>query len=224
MKPARRLREGIEFLTELNHQIGSRETAEYLWARAMRRGRTRVILVALTDPAPIPSAVEASRDHVFRFATADEIRELRQDPALEINETNVDQLERGATRCLLQLDGDNLAGYSWVWTSKLALVIDGFYLNLPDDTIYNYKGFTPAAYRGCGFQAIRHHKVLELLADEGVTRLFGYVDHLNYRSRRGLARSGYVPVGELVIDKRRGRVEVDLRVDEGFWPGVARTP
>ena len=218
-----KLTEPFEFVTGLTRQLGPRETAKYLWARGVKRGRTRVILIALSDPAPIPKAVEASKGHDFRFATFDEIVELQKDPAMDINETNVDQLKRGMTRCLLQMDGDKLAGYTWVWTSKLSLITDGFYLNLPDDTVYNYKGYTPSEYRGFGFQAIRHHKVLELLADEGVSRLFGYVDHLNHKSRRGQARSGYVDVGELIIDhKRNGRVSVKLKVDEDFWPGVAR--
>lgn len=217
-----RLKETLTFSADLVRQIGPREAFEYARARFVKRGRTRIILIALTNPEPIPDTVEASKDHIFRFATVEELLEMQEDPVLDINDTNIDQARRGMTRCLLQLDGDKLAGYTWVWTSKLALIVDGFYLNLPDDTVYNYKGYTPNAYRGAGFQAIRHHKVLELLADEGVTRLFGYVDHLNYKSRRGQAKSGYKPVGTLVIDHRRGSVAVDLKVGEDFWPGVAR--
>ena len=147
---------------------------------------------------------------------------MQGDPELAINDTNIDQVRRGMTRCLLQMDGDKLAGYTWVWTSKLALIVDGFYLNLPDDTVYNYKGYTPPAYRGFGYQAMRHHKVLELLEPEGVKRLFGYVDHLNYRSRHGQARSGYKPVGQLLISHRRGKATAKLSLDEDFWPGIAR--
>ena len=218
-----RLTEPFEFLLGLYKQVGAQETGKYLLARTIKRGRTRVILIALSDPSPIPKAVEASKDHEFRFATVDEILELQKDPEKDINDTNVDQLRRGMTRCLLQMDGEKLAGYTWVWTNKLSLITDGFYINLPDDTVYNYKGYTPPDYRGFGFQAIRHHKVLELLADDGVTRLFGYVDHLNFKSRRGQARSGYVDVGELIIaHKRDGTVAVKMKVDEDFWPGVAR--
>jgi hypothetical protein len=216
------LRESLKFVRELEREIGPRETAEYFRSKVIKRGRTRIILIALSDPAPIPEAVEASKEHVFRFATIDEILEFQKNPDMDINDTNIDQLRRGMTRCLVQMDGDKLAGYTWVWTSKLALIVDGFYLNLPDDTVYNYKGYTPSAYRGSGFQAIRHHKVLELLADEGVTRLFGYVDHLNYKSRRGQAKSGYKPVGDLVINHRRGKVSVNLEVGADFWPGTAR--
>ncbi|MGI9611746.1 MAG: hypothetical protein ACR2QO_02465 [Acidimicrobiales bacterium] len=218
-----RARESIKQAKDLVDQIGAKETFEFVVARTVKRGRTRIILIALTEPVPIPRAIEASAGHDFRFADLDEIRELQKDEELQINDTNVEQVERGMTRCLLQMDGEELAGYTWVWTSKLAYITDGFYLNLPDDTVYNYKGYTPEAYRGFGFQAMRHHKVLELLAPEGVSRLFGYVDHLNYKSRRGQAKSGYVPVGDLVIDRTRGDVRMSLRVDEDLWPGVART-
>lgn len=218
-----KLNEQVAFAKELNGQFGPKETATYLWSRFVNRNRTKVILIALSEPKPIPKAVEASKDHVFRFATVEEVLELQKDPSMEINDDNIDQLRRGMTRCLLQLDGDVLAGYTWVWTSKLALIVDGYHINLPDDTVYNYKGYTPQAYRGFGFQAIRHLKVLELMADQGVTRLFGYVDHLNNKSLHGTAKSGYVRVGELIISHKGGAVTANLTVTEDFWPGVART-
>ena len=100
-----RLTEPFEFLLGLYKQVGAQETGKYLLARTIKRGRTRVILIALSDPSPIPKAVEASKDHEFRFATVDEILELQKDPEKDINDTNVDQLRRGMTRCLLLMEG-----------------------------------------------------------------------------------------------------------------------
>ena len=119
---------------------------------------------------------------------------------------------------MIQLDEGKLAGYTWVWNSNLAYITDGFYLNLPDDTMYNFKGYTPKKYRGFGFQSIRHLKLLELLEDEGVSRLFGYVDQINPRSLYGVKKSGYREVGQLKIaNTKKSNVKISLELAHDFW-------
>ena len=125
-------------------------------------------------------------------------------------------------RCLLQLDGERLVGYTWVASSPLIEVMWGLHLNLPEDMVYNYNGFTAPAYRGTSFQGLRHLKVLERMREEGKRRLFGYVDDLNYRSLRGVEKSGYHRVGVLVGVKRGGQTHFALTIDAEAWAEQVR--
>jgi hypothetical protein len=183
------------------------------------RGGSRLVLVALTKPNCIERTSAASKFYDFHFASVVELEALKKYPDYEIDQLDVDRVRNGISRCLVQFDGNQLTGYTWVWLKKLAYIADGFYLNLPDDAIYNYKALTVPAYRGYGFQGLRHLKLLELLRPEGITRLFGFVDSYNTQSFRGVKKSGFEPVGELVITKRGATVHTQLRLRADFWPG-----
>ena len=122
----------------------------------------------------------------------------------------------------MQLDGDNLVGYTWVSNSPLIDLEWGFHANLPNDMIYNYNGYTAPAYRGTAYQALRHLKVLEHLGATGKKRLLGYVDHLNYKSLQGVAKSGYQRVGVLRGVKRNGKIHFSLTINEKDWSTATR--
>ncbi|MFQ3262075.1 hypothetical protein [Reinekea sp.] len=179
----------------------------------------RLILVALSNPRRIEKAITASKNHDFHFATPNELREMKEIDEYQIADIDIERVEKDIARCLVQWDGDKLTGYAWVWVSKLAYIDDGVYLTLPDDAIYNYKALTLPEYRGLAFQGLRHLKLLELLKGEGVNRLFGFVDHFNIRSLQGVKKSGYSPVGELVIRKTNNQVTSKLKLQTDFWPG-----
>ncbi|HWI21734.1 MAG TPA: hypothetical protein VNT22_03865 [Baekduia sp.] len=193
-------------------------------------GETRKILVALSDPRPLPKAIEASKTHEFKFATPQELLRIAENPAYLISPEDIEYVSNGIARCLLQMDGDKLAGYAWIWNSRMAYLedieggvhVDGVHVNLPDDTIYNYKAYTNPDYRGYGYQALRHLQLLKMTEGEGVKRLFGYVDHFNSSSLKGVRKSGYVPVGELRVRHRRGRAKMVLDVQEDFWTSKLR--
>jgi len=160
--------------------------------------------------------LEAGKNHTFRFATVEEVSELRSQSDIPLGDNDVVAAATG-DRCLLQLDGDTLAGYAWIAGSPLVYIAEGVHFNLPNDTVYNYKAFTPPEYRGHGFQALRHLKLLEVLRGEGKHRLFGYVDRLNFSSLKGVHKSGYRRVGTLTIRRRGGAVRALMKVDENFW-------
>jgi GNAT superfamily N-acetyltransferase len=222
--------EGVQhlLLVETYRKHGLAEAARVGRDGVRYAGESRKILVVLSEPRPIPKAIEAAADHTFKFATAQELEELGRTPAYGISPDDVERVASGVARCLLQLDGEKLAGYAWIWNSRLAYVEDdrvagdGVHINLPDDTIYNYKAYTNPDYRGYGFQALRHLQLLKLTADEGVRRLFGYVDHFNPDSLKGVRKSGYVPVGELRIRHRNGRARMVMDVEESFWTSTFR--
>ncbi|WP_320821976.1 hypothetical protein [Reinekea sp.] len=212
-------------LNKLNYLFGTfrnygfKECLRIGWMGVFYRGASRLVLVALTKPRCIERTAAASKFYDFHFASVAELEVLSKIPDYEITQLDIDRVRNGISRCLVQLDGSELTGYTWVWLNKLAYITDGFYLNLPDDAIYNYKALTLPAYRGYGFQGLRHLKLLEFLRPEGITRLFGFVDSYNTKSFRGVKKSGFEPVGELVIMKGASAIRTQLRLRADFWPG-----
>ncbi len=193
-----------------------------MWSGFVNLGHTRVILFALSEPKPVPKAFEAAGNHILKFATPDDIQALMHNPDYEFADVDVERVKMGG-KCLLQMDGDTLVGYAWVWPNHLPYIVDGIHINLPDDTIYNYKSYTAPEYRGYGFQALRHLELLRQLKPNGIRRLFGFVDHLNSKSLRGVKKSGYIKVGELKIKhKANGNVYVNMHIEQHFWSAKSR--
>jgi hypothetical protein len=217
------LKERVKFLTDTYREQGLAEMLRAGWDGLRYPGQSRKILFALYEPRPLPDSVEAAKTHVFRFATPEDLTLLSKTPAYAIAPTDIQRVSAGTARCMLQLDGTKLVGYAWIWTSRLAYIEDGVHLNLPSDTIYNYKGYTNPDYRGYGFQALRHLNLLKLTQAEGVKRLFGFVDRFNSKSLKGVRKSGYVKVGDLRIKHRNGRARMVLDVEEHFWSIEPRT-
>src|SRR5690606_34333921 len=148
------LRERVRFLLDTYKQHGLKEMLRVGRDGLLHSGEARKILVALSEPRPLPDAIKAAENHVFKFATPEDLERLSQNPAYSIAPIDIERVQKGVARCLLQLDGEKLVGYAWVWNSRLAYIEDGVHVNLPDDTIYNYKGYTNPEYRGYGYQAL----------------------------------------------------------------------
>ena len=209
----------LNYLFKIYREYGFREFLRIGWLGLWHHGANRLVLLALTKPTYVQRSSADERFYDFHFASVDELMAMKKKPDYEIAQLDVDRVRMGIARCLVQWDGDQLTGYTWVWLKKLAYIADGFYLNLPDDAIYNYKALTLPAYRGFGFQGLRHVKLLELLRPDGIRQLFGFVASENTRSFRGVRKSGYQVVGELLIRKTGQRVQTRLRLNADFWPG-----
>lgn len=182
----------------------------------------RIFLFVLDRHKATHESIKAADGHTFRFATIEDIRTYRADPVWDIEDKNVLAFERG-DRCLLQFDGDTLVGYGWIAASPLVELTWGFHFNLPDNTVYNYKGFTAPAYRGKGLQSLRHLKLLEHVKSTGQHRLFCYVDQMNLSSLRGGKKSGYRKVGVLRCKEKKGKVRFFLNVSKDLWSSGRRT-
>lgn len=177
----------------------------------------RMFLFALSTPRPaVPNG------HTFRFASIEDIRKYHADPAWPIRERDVQAFEKG-DRCLLEFDGDTLVGFAWIAASRLVEIMWGFHFNMPDDTVYNYHSFTAPAYRGKGLQSLRHLQLLEHIKETGQHRLFGYVDHTNLDSLKGVRKSGYRRIGVLRCLRTQGRVKFSLKVSSDLWSNGQRT-
>ena len=144
-----------------------------------------------------------------------------KEPKSGLYQRDLDSYQAGS-RCLLQLDGDKLVGFTWISNARLIELMWGMHFNMPDDMVYNYNGYTVPAYRGTSYQALRHLKILELTRREGTRRLFGYVDHLNYPSLRGTQKSGYERIGVLHGIKRAGKTRFNLSVESSAWSEAVR--
>lgn len=225
-------RRGVEhlLLVDAYKNHGAREMLRVARTRVLYAGQSRKVLVVLSEPRPLPRALESAKSHTFVFASPEDLEKLARNPAYNIMPIDIERVANNIARCLLQLDGDKLAGYAWIWNSRLAYLedfengvpVDGVHINLPDDTIYNYKAYTNPDYRGYGYQALRHLELLRQTESEGVKRLFGYVDHLNSNSLKGVRKSGYEPVGELRVSHKKGRAKMVVDVREDFWSSTMR--
>lgn len=192
-----------------------------LFRGGYRRNACRIFLFALSSP-PSASPEIPDTGHTFRFATAEDIRTYHADPAWPVRDRDVLAFERG-DRCLLQFDGDTLVGFAWIAASPLVEIMWGFHFNLPDDTVYNYHSFTAPAYRGKGYQAVRHLQLLEHIKETGQRRLFGYVDQTNLDSLKGVEKSGYAKIGVLRCIRKPRQVKFVLNVSRDLWSDQKRT-
>lgn len=182
---------------------------------------SRIFLVVLSEPRPTPEAAGAAAGHTFRFAERADLERLVKVHESGIVSRDLQSFD-GGCRCLLQYEQSQLVGYTWIGGSQLVELMWGLHFNMPDDMVYNYNGFTLPRYRGTSFQALRHLKVLEHTRAEGKRRLLGYVDHLNYKSLRGVQKSGYRRVGVIRGAKRNGAIHFSLTVEHDCWAEIVR--
>lgn len=200
-----------------------------LLRHAARRGLTvvgggkalRYFLFVLDTPRPVPVTGQTV-SHVFRFATLQDLERLRLDAEAHLHERDIVSFQSGC-RCLLQLDGETLVGYTWCSFSSLVEIMGGFHFNMPDDMVYNFNDYTLPGYRGQAYQGLRHLKMLEHIRAEGRHRLLCFVDHLNYRSLHGVRKGGYRHIGIFRGLKHKGRAHFSLSVDEGCWASLVRS-
>ncbi len=201
-----------------------------IFRHAARRGLTvigggaasRYFLFELDTPRAIPVNDKAARDHVFRFASLEDLQRLQEDPEAHLYARDIASFKKGC-RCLLQMDGDALVGYTWCSFEPLVEVMAGFHFNMPDDMVYNFNDYTVPGYRGQAYQGLRHLKMLEHIQAEGKNRLLCFVDHLNYRSLHGVRKGGYRHIGVFRGLKHKGRAHFSLSVDEACWASLVRS-
>jgi hypothetical protein len=182
---------------------------------------TRLYLMELAHPKLTPKACQAAKGHRFRFATEDDIKGYIQHPETLLFERDRESLRAGA-RCLLQLDGEKLVGYTWIHSGPMIELAWGIHFNMAEDMVYNYNGFTLPEYRGTAFQALRHLHILEHVGNEGKKRLFSYVHHTNYKSLRGVTKSGYRKVGVIRCVKSPKNIRFHLSVKNRLWSNAVR--
>ena len=210
------LRDALRNLEATRRRHGPAAATLLAWS-ALNRGTRRYHLFGLIRPHVLPPLAGPAGRHRFRLVTAEEIAA----GSGIWSSRDLDAIQRG-DRCLMQVDGERLVGYTWAAGSPLVCLTEGVHLNLPDDAAYIYKAYTAPEYRGQGFQARRGLELLRLLEPEGRRRLFAYVERDNFDSIKGIHKTGYERVGSLVVARKRGEVRVTLRVSSAYWSDLRR--
>ena len=209
---------------DLSRKLGLREATIHFGRAAMTRWRAgerfRLFLMelkitSLQDSLPVQSGYQC------RFLTVEELQFYAKAGGYNLCKDDLVSNE-SENRCLGQFASEKLVGYSWLSFSGMVDLGWGLHFNLPDDMAYNYNGYTLPAYRGGGLQGLRHLAILKHAQLAGKTRLFAYVDHLNYRSLHGVRKSGYRPIGAISGLKRDGKLRFVLDVEDAAWSDKVR--
>ena len=160
--------------------------------------------------------------HVFRFASRADLERIRHEHSAPASAVDPEYHQQG-DRCLLQSNGDELVGLTWVASSSLAYLSHGAYYNLPDDTCYTYNPHTSASYNGIICRALRDQAVLRCLSGEGKRRLLTAIDEVELPDIEQIRPHGYELVGHMRMHARRGRLRLTVDVREDFWCFERRT-
>jgi len=93
--------------------------------------------------------------------------------------------------------GSTLAGFGFGHTGGAPKLAPGVRLRAPKGYLYAFASFTPPEFRGRKHHGRRHYELLQTPEGQSCAGLIAYVNYTNLESRRGVAKSGYRPVGHL---------------------------
>jgi hypothetical protein len=108
----------------------------------------RIHLYALET---LPAGMEFPANDRARLATLDELKLLNKDPVMDMTEwddAKLDELWRDGHRCVLNLDGTKVVGYSWMRFDRIEIPVLKAGFGLRPEEGYIYKGFTRPDSRG----------------------------------------------------------------------------
>ncbi|MDX2086934.1 MAG: hypothetical protein SFX73_03740 [Kofleriaceae bacterium] len=144
-----------------------------------------------------------------RIATERELLAMRGDSKWSLGDELLSDYRAG-DRCLLSFVDDKPAGYTWVHTRGRPKIFQGLYIEIPPDHLYNYAGYTLPEFRGYGLQPYRHHAVLNQPEWRDRKGMIGFVQAINWSSRRGQSKSGYRKLGTILLVGTNRRFSVHL--------------
>ncbi len=149
----------------------------------------------------------------FRLTTVDDLPGILDQAKHQIDELNRGYILSGTQKndlLFLTYVGTELAGLTCVHLRGRPKLPFGLRLRLPDSVIYNYGAFTFPKFRGRNHQGLRHYELLHQPQCEDSTGLIGNVLYTNFRSLRGVKKSGYRLLGKIRYFRIRGRYFVWL--------------
>jgi len=136
------------------------------------------------------------------IATFEDLKEMEKQGCWLVNEDKIEIFNQGDT-CLLSYVDNKLAGYTWAHSNGCPELMPGLKLSMPQEYLYNFAAFTLHEYRGYSLQSFRHRELLNHHRWRDKKGLLGYVIHTNYRSKRGLDKSGYKKIGNIWLLGRK---------------------
>lgn len=155
------------------------------------------IIVLDRESLKLPSKINVDRLS-SRFATYDELLQLRQDPKWDraISDELMRCYEEG-DRCLLSFCDGQLAGFTWAHRAGRPRILPGLRISIPDQYVYNHNGYTLSEFRGHSLQPYRHSALMNHPDLANRTGLIGFVKYTNWSSQKGQGKSGYRTIGSL---------------------------
>ena len=188
-----------EFRSDVAH-VGKGKALKSLGFRAANKiiNIRRFELIVLRRENLLPIDLEKYSNVFSRLATIEDLNEMALDEKWNITEELIESFQNGDS-CLLSFVDNKLAGYTWVHTAGHPLLIPGLRISVPKIFGYNYAGFTLPEFRGKGLQPYRHHEILNRPEWKDKIGMIGYVDSINWSSKKGQGKSGFQKIGDLLL-------------------------
>jgi hypothetical protein len=162
--------------------------------------RLEIVVLERKELKALPSPPNVTLS--ARPAALADLEAMREEGCWDIRPRNMESFHAGDV-CVLSFVNDELAGYTWIHTegrpTLYHMTETGMTITVPEEYLYNYDGFTHPRFRGLGLQGFRHRAALTHPEWRERRGLLGYVDHVNFSSRRGQRRSGYRRIGTLTL-------------------------
>jgi len=158
--------------------------------------------VFLYEFTAIPAGVAFPGRDVVRLATAEEAKALAREPALKfgrMTEARVDRLYADGHRCVRNLSGGKVAGYSWLGFGEIEIPRLGLAFQLRQHEGYIYKGFTHPDFRGRGAANDRYLCWLKYLAEHGKTAAVAYFSFDNLATLTRVRKLGLRKLGTATL-------------------------
>ena len=123
-----------------------------------------------------------------------EVLALCADPVLELVPSKVQAAYRRGDLCVGAFQDGELAGYCWFALSPSPLM-DGAWLEFPDQVVYTYKSYVRPAFRGRGIAAALYGFADAHFLERGRTHAVLCVESHNRPSIAAARRSGFAEAG-----------------------------
>lgn len=118
----------------------------------------------------------------------------------EVQEHQLDSYVQDAQEgdiLLLNYAANQLAGFTCAHLGGTPYLLPDLRLKVPDSFVYNFSAFTFPKFRGKNLQGFRHYELLHQESCRNKAGLIGYVHYTNFRSLRGVIKSGYRVLGKI---------------------------
>ena len=160
--------------------------------------RAGAIWVADLDAArPIPVPLHAT---VFRGVEPESAELLAAAMGGCLPSEAIQRFEAGR-RCYAAWVGDKLAGYGWVSFDEEYVGELNLRVKLLAGEAYIWDCFTAPIYRQQGIYSALLAHILRQLQRDGLRRAWIGADLDNVASQRGIARAGFQPVADMVVER-----------------------
>ncbi len=170
-----------------------------LYNLTKRIGILEILYIIMNDRRNIRKPkLKFNEKMLFKIATRQDLLTLKDQGEYQIDEEKLDLFDRGEL-CLLNYSNDEVAGYTHAHVSGRPILKPHLELEIPDNMIYNFAGFTLPKFRGRNHHGMRHYELMQLPQCLNKRYMIGYVEFDNFAALRGDRKSGYAKIGYILV-------------------------